>query len=116
MSKTVKIDDELIELAAREAKLMSRSLAGQVKHWVRIGMSIERSRSFDQSQVAAALSGRLSPDDLSVAEQESFVEGILSAAREGTSEQEQFFIGRRKAGLGAGLRDGKLVDLDSSDA
>lgn len=110
MAKTVKLDEELVELAAREAKLMSRSLAGQVRHWMRIGMSIERSRAFDQSRVAIALDGRIGPDDLTAAEQESFVEGILGAAREGTPEQERFFAERRARDLGAGLDDGVLVE------
>ena len=110
MPKTVKIDDELVDILSREAKLMSRSLAGQVRHWVRIGMSIERSRAFDQARVAAALDGRLGPDDLTAAEQEGFVEGLLGAAREGTNEQDRFFADRRQRGLGAGLRDGELVE------
>lgn len=110
MPKTVKLDDELVDLLTREAKLMSRSLAGQVRHWVRIGMSIERSKAFDQSRIAAALNGRLSPDDLSAAEQEGFIEGVLSAAREGTSEQEEYFSERRKKGRGVGMRDGQLVE------
>ncbi len=110
MAKTVKLDDELIDVLTREAELMSRSLAGQVRHWVRIGMSIERSSDFDQSRVAAALDARIGPDDLSAAEQESFVEGILGAARRGTDEQDRFFAKRRERGLGAGLRDGKLVE------
>lgn len=110
MAKTVKIDDELVEIAAREAKLMSRSLAGQVRHWVRIGMNIERSRAFDQARVVMALEGRLSPDDLSAAEQESFVGGILGAAREGTLEQDRFFAERRARGLGAGMADDTLVE------
>lgn len=110
MAKTVKIDDELVELAVREAKLMSRSLAGQVRHWVRIGMSIERSRAFDQSRVVAALDGRLGPDDLTAAEQESFVDGILGAAGEGTPEQDRFFAERRQRNPGAGLDDGALSE------
>ncbi|TMM48413.1 TA system antitoxin ParD family protein [Qipengyuania marisflavi] len=109
MAKTVKIDDELIDIVAREASVMSRSLAGQVRHWLRIGMTIERSSDFDQSHVAAALGGRIGPDALSCAEQESFVEGLFEAAREGTAEQDRFFTARRAEGLGVGLRDGVIV-------
>ena len=105
MAKTVKIDDELMELIGREAEMMSRSLAGQVRHWVRIGMSIEKSRFFDQSRVVEALSGKLSPDALTTGEQEAFVDGLFDAARSGTSEQRKFFADRRAKGLGVGLRD-----------
>lgn len=113
MAKTVKIDDETMALVEREARLMSRSLAGQVRHWVRIGMSIERSRFFDQSQVAAALEGRIGPDALSNEEQEAYVEGLFQEARTGTAEQERFFARRREQGLGVGLRDGELSEEDS---
>ena len=109
MSKTVKIDDDLMEIIDREAKIMSRSLAGQVRHWVRIGMSIEHSRFFDQSNIAKALRGRLSPDALTAQEQEAYIDGLLGQAREGTPEQEKFFAHRRAQGLGVGMRDDELV-------
>lgn len=109
MAKTVKIDDDLMELIGSEAKMMSRSLAGQVRHWIRIGMSIERSRFFDQSRVVDALSGRLGPDALTTPEQEAYVDGLFDLARTGTPQQERFFADRRTAGLGAGMRDGRLT-------
>ncbi|QJB69344.1 TA system antitoxin ParD family protein [Parasphingorhabdus halotolerans] len=109
MAKTIKIDDELMEVIGREAELMSRSLAGQVKHWVRIGMSIEKSRFFDQSRIVEALSGKLPPDALTAEEQEAYIDGLFDAARSGTREQEKFFAKRRADGLGAGLRDGKIT-------
>lgn len=109
MAKTVKIDDDLMELIGSEAKMMSRSLAGQVRHWVRIGMSIERSRFFDQSHIVDALNGRISPDALTTPEQEAYIDGLLGQARTGTPEQAKFFAGRRANALGAGMRGGKLV-------
>lgn len=110
MAKTVKIDDELMEIVGREAQVMSRSLAGQVRHWVRIGMSIERSRFFDQSRIVEALNGGLSPDALTAEEQESYIDGLIEQARSGTPEQDKFFADRRAAGLGVGLRGGKLAE------
>lgn len=108
MAKTIKIDDELMEVIGREAEMMSRSLAGQVRHWVRIGMSIEKSRFFDQSRVVEALSGKLSPDALTAGEQEAYIDNLFDAARSGTSEQRKLFAGRKAEGLGVGLRDGKI--------
>lgn len=108
MAKTIKIDDELMEIIGREAEMMSRSLAGQVRHWVRIGMSIEKSRFFDQSRVVEALSGKLSPDALTAGEQEAYVDGLFDAARSGTVEQDKFFAARKAKGLGVGLRDDKI--------
>ena len=110
MSKTVKIDDDLMELIGSEARMMSRSLAGQVRHWVRIGMSIERSRFFDQARVVDALNGRLGPDALTTPEQEAYVDALFDLARTGTPEQERFFADRRERGLGAGMRGGKLLE------
>jgi hypothetical protein len=116
MAKTVKLDDDLMDAIGREAQIMSRSLAGQVRHWVRIGMSIERSRFFDQSNIAAALRGQLSPDALTAEEQEAYIDGLFEQAREGTPEQEKFFAQRRAQGLGAGLRKGKIVEKDEAAA
>lgn len=108
MAKTIKIDDELMEAIGREAEMMSRSLAGQVRHWVRIGMSIEKSRFFDQSRIVEALSGKLAPDALTAGEQEAYVDGLFDAARSGTVEQNKLFAARRAEGLGVGLRDGGI--------
>ncbi len=108
MAKTIKIDDELMEVIGREADMMSRSLAGQVRHWVRIGMSIEKSRFFDQSRVVEALSGKLSPDALTAGEQEAYIDSLFDAARSGTTEQRKFFAARKAQGLGTGLRDGAI--------
>ena len=110
MAKTVKIDDELMQIIGSEVRMMSRSLAGQVRHWVRIGMNIERSRFFDQARVVDALNGKLGPDSLTTPEQEAYVDGLFDLARNGTPEQEKFFAGRRAEGLGTGMRGGKLVE------
>ncbi|WP_379548358.1 hypothetical protein ACFCW2_04105 [Qipengyuania sp. DSG2-2] len=115
MAKTIKLDDELMELVGREADMMSRSLAGQVRHWVRIGMSVEKSRFFDQSRIVEALSGKLSPDMLTAEEQESYVDTLFDASRSGTPEQDRFFADRRRKGLGAGMRDGALT-RESADS
>lgn len=108
MAKTVKIDDELMEVIGREAEMMSRSLAGQVRHWVRIGMSVEKSRFFDQARVVEALSGKISPDALTAGEQEAHVDGLFDAARSGTVEQRKLFAERKARKLGVGLRDGAI--------
>ena len=111
MGQSIKISDEEMELVRREAKLSSRSIAGQITHWIRIGRSIERSPEFSYADVRAALQARLSPDELTGEEQEVYVEDLLLAASEPTSEQKAFFRERRKKGLGVGLGpDGELVE------
>ena len=113
MAKTIKLDDELMDLVGREADMMSRSLAGQVRHWVRIGMSVEKSRFFDQSRIVEALSAQRSPDALTAEEQESYVDALFEAGRGTTPEQDGFFANRRRKGLGAGMRDGVLTQEHS---
>ena len=94
--------------------MMSRSLAGQVRHWVRIGMSVEKSRFFDQSRIVEALNRELSPDALTAGEQEAYVDNLFDAARSGTSEQRKLFAGRKASGLGVGLRDGRISSESGS--
>lgn len=114
MAKTIKLDDELMDLVGREADMMSRSLAGQVRHWVRIGMSVEKSRFFDQSRIVEALSGKRPPDALTAEEQESYVDALFEAGRSTTPEQDRFFTDRRRKGLGAGMRGGVLTHENSA--
>lgn len=64
MAQSVKIADDEMEIIRKEAAVQSRSIAGQIAHWVRIGREIERSSCFDYARVRAALSAELSPDDL----------------------------------------------------
>lgn len=67
MAKSIRISDELYELAAQEAPLMQRSLAQQVEHWVKLGIGIERSQGATVQAVrAAALQYRHALDEASV--------------------------------------------------
>ena len=111
MAQSIKISDEEMEVVRREAKLSSRSIAGQITYWMRIGRSIERSPQFSYAHIREALEGRRSPDALTGEEQEVFVEDLLAMAADPTPEQEAFFIARLGAGLGVGAnRDGQIVE------
>ena len=110
MARSIKISDEEMEAIRKEAELASRSLAGQVAHWLRIGRSIERAPEFNYARVRQALAGALGPDALSGEEQIVFVDELLAAAAGETPEQKAFFDARRKAGRGVGAdADGKVV-------
>jgi len=52
MPKSVRISDELYELATDAAGLMHRSLAQQVEHWAALGQALEASG--DRSAILAA--------------------------------------------------------------
>lgn len=110
MAKSIKISEEEIEILRKEAKLSSRSLAGQVTHWLRIGRAIERAPDFSYVRVREALEARRSPDLLSSEEQAIFIDELMQAASNETPEQADFFRQRRKAGKGVGAdRTGKIV-------
>ena len=111
MAQSIKISDEEMEVVRREAKLASRSIAGQITHWMRIGRSIERSPQFTYTHIREALEGRRSPDSLTGEEQEVYVEDLLAAAAEPTPEQSAFFKARKAAGLGVGAdASGEIVE------
>ncbi len=57
MAQSVKLADDIMALVRHEADLHSRSLAGQITHWLKIGRAIERSGSFDSARITAALEG-----------------------------------------------------------
>lgn len=54
MAKSIRITDELYDLAVHEAALMQRSLAQQIEHWVKLGISVERSAGATVDDVRAA--------------------------------------------------------------
>ncbi len=54
MAKSVRITDELYEVALHEAALMERSLAQQIEHWVKLGVGVERSSGATVDEVRAA--------------------------------------------------------------
>jgi hypothetical protein len=53
MAKSIRISDDLYELAVTEAALMHRSLAQQVEHWAAIGQAVEASRDLPDIRSAA---------------------------------------------------------------
>nr|WP_070959726.1 hypothetical protein [Hyphomonas sp. Mor2] len=111
MAQSIKISDEEMEVVRREAKLSSRSIAGQITYWMRIGRSIERSPQFTYAHIREALEGRRSPDALTGEEQEVYVEDLLTEAAGSTADQKAFFAARKKAGQGVGLgADGELTE------
>ena len=110
MAQSVKLSDDEMEIIRKEAQLASRSIAGQITHWIRIGRSIERAPEFNYMHICEALEGKRSPDALSGEEQAVYIEELLGAVADETPEQKAFFARRRKAGRGVGTdADGKIV-------
>jgi hypothetical protein len=102
MGQSIKISEKEMELLRTEAELSSRSVAGQVTHWLRIGRAIERSADFNYTHIRQALEARRGPDTLAAEEQAVYIESLMDAASEATREQIAFFKQRRQDGLGVG--------------
>lgn len=99
-----------MEFLRKEASISSRSIAGQVEHWLRIGRAIEKSSEFSYQHIRDALSGLTSPDELSPEEQEVYFSDFSDSLWEASAEEKAFYNERRKQGLGVGLdEDDNLV-------
>lgn len=110
MAQSVKLSDDVMSVVRRESGLQSRSVAGQITHWINIGRAIEKSGSFDYQHISAALAGELSPDALSAEEQEVWFAQFSDDVTAPTPGEETFFAERRQLGRGVGLTDtGALV-------
>lgn len=77
MAKSIRISDDLYEMAATEAVLMHRSLAQQIEHWAAIGQAVEASGDLPEIRSAAVAHmrardhervrrGRVTPDQLAL--------------------------------------------------
>ncbi|WP_417260622.1 TA system antitoxin ParD family protein [Celeribacter sp.] len=110
MARSVKLSDDIMEIVNREADLHSRSLAGQITHWIKIGRAIERSRNFDHNRITAALDGRLDPSELTEEEDAVWTEVFIEKMGEPSDEEKTLFAERRRLGIGVGLdASGNLI-------
>ncbi|MBA5779474.1 hypothetical protein H2509_20270 [Stappia sp. F7233] len=115
MAQSVKLGDDVMALVRREAELQSRSVAGQITHWLRIGRAIEKSGNFDHSRISAALAGKLGTTGLTDEEKDVWLDSFTDAMAQPGPEEEAFFARRRQLGLGVGLdAAGNLVRAETS--
>lgn len=115
MAKSVKFaDDTLVDDARTESEIQSRSLAGQITHWARIGRAIERSGHFDHARISRVLAGELETTALTSGEKAVWSEQFLTRMSEPGPGEQAHFAGLRKSGKAAGLDDkGKVVYADA---
>lgn len=106
MAQSVKLNDDLMALIRRESELHSRSVAGQITHWVRIGRAIETSGNFDYARISAALAGELETSKLSAEEKDVWLDSFVEAMGQPGPEEAAFFERRCQLGLGVGLDAG----------
>lgn len=116
MAQSVKLADEIMALVRREADLHSRSVAGQITHWLRIGRAIEHSGRFDHARITAALEGRLDTTELSDGEEVAWLDAFTEKMANPTASETSFFAERQALGQGVGLDAGGNLIYAKDDA
>lgn len=116
MAQSVKLADDIMALVRREADLQSRSVAGQITHWLKIGRAIERSGTFDYGRIKLALEGRLDTTELKDGEEAAWLDAFTIKMAEPTANEQEFFTRRRMLGLGVGLDAGGNLIYAKDDA
>jgi hypothetical protein len=117
MAQSVKLADDVMAVVRREADRQSRSVAGQITHWVRLGKAIEQSGAYDHARVTAALEGRLDTTVLREDEEIAWLEGFTDQMSTPSSSERAWFARRRQLGRGVGLdAAGNLVFAGSDPA
>ena len=115
MAQSIKFaDDALVNDARAVADRQSRSLAGQITHWARIGRAIERSGSFDYVKISRVLAGELETGVLTAEEKAVWSEQFVAKMSEPGPDEDAFFADLRASGKAVGLDPaGKIVTLDA---
>lgn len=110
MAQSVKLSDDVMKIVRRESQLQSRSVAGQITYWLRIGRAIERSGNFDHSRLSAALAGELETRNLGDEEKDVWLDAFVEKMGQPAPSEEAFFEERHQLGQGVGLdNSGELI-------
>jgi hypothetical protein len=116
MAQSVKLADDVMALVRREAEVHSRSVAGQIAHWVKLGRAVEGSGAYDHARVTAALEGRLDTRQLSDAEAPAWLDAFTDEMGRPSAAEEAFYAERRALGRGVGLDAGGNLVRAGDDA
>lgn len=110
MAQSIKLSDTVMTFVRKESSLQSRSVAGQITHWVNIGRAIEKSSSFDYDRISSVLEAEITPDELTPEEQEVWFTQFANKMTQPSENERVFFESRRRLGRGVGLSDaGDLI-------
>jgi hypothetical protein len=117
MAQSVKLADDVMAAVRREAELQSRSVAGQITHWLRLGKAIEQSGAYDHARVTAALEGRLDAGELREEEAAAWLDAFTEKMSGPAKSEHAFFAKRQQIGRGVGLdAAGNLVHAQAKVA
>ncbi|EIZ80216.1 hypothetical protein WSK_1250 [Novosphingobium sp. Rr 2-17] len=103
MAQSIKLGDDIMKIVRRESELQSRSIAGQIAHWMRIGRAIEKSGNFDHIRITAALAGDIETTELTDEEKDVWLDSFVEKLAQPGPDENAFFARRRQLGLGVGL-------------
>ncbi|TPE62637.1 hypothetical protein FJQ54_05470 [Sandaracinobacter neustonicus] len=103
MVQSVKLADDIMMVVRREAVLQSRSVAGQVAHWICIGHAVEKSGYFDHARITAALAGPIETTELATGEKEIWLHRFVERMGQPGPDEEAWFARRRQLDVGVGL-------------
>ncbi|WP_294443293.1 ParD-like family protein [uncultured Sphingomonas sp.] len=103
MAQSIKLGDDIMKIVRRESELQSRSIAGQIAHWVRIGRAIEKSGNFDHARISAALAGDIETTELTDEEKDVWLDSFVEKMGQPGADEDTFFARRRQLGQGVGL-------------
>jgi hypothetical protein len=111
MASAVKLSDEMVALARREARLMKRSIAGQVEYWASLGRAIEAAGLLDAARVRAVLEGEGSVHGLDPEQTRLYLELLGDAAEQLDGSDTRRIRAHERAGHPVAGEDetGKLV-------
>lgn len=113
MGQSIKLADDVMESIRIESKRQSRSVAGQVTHYIRIGQVIEKSGTFDYDRISEVHAALRSPDELSSEEQAVWFDEFTNDMANPSEAETAFYKKRRKLGRGVGVNNvGELVFAD----
>lgn len=115
MAQSVKLADDIMALVRREADLHSRSVAGQITHWLKLGRAIEQSGRFDHARITAALEGMLDTTELGEEEEAAWLDAFTARMAEPAEAERSFFAQRRMLGRGVGLDAGGNLVFAKAD-
>jgi len=116
MAQSVKLADDIMALVRREADLHSRSVAGQITHWLRIGRAIENSSAYDHARITAALEGRVDTTELRASEEAPWLDAFTEKMGHPSEAEQAFHTGRQSLGRGVGLDAGGNLIHAKDDA
>jgi hypothetical protein len=105
--KTIKISEEFMVLARREAEIMHRSVGRQVEYWAQLGRQIETLGVLNHERVKALLNGNGNVHDLSSSEDAALYVDMLTRQLEGLDGSDERILKDLRAGRHPVASEGK---------